>query len=544
MRRRIGGYLMEGVLLSALFALSLGLNTANNDFPPRYHPDEKIKVRQLISHQFNFYHPQLLLTATRGVGELVGPSQATLDAAGGFRQMSATYGQTILRNGRWVSAAFAALAACALALAVRLHYGRLAGAAAGLMVVLNHGLIARGHYMKEDTALLLGIGVLMLGLAWAWRRRGGAAWAAAATVGLGAGLATAGKYVGIAPAVAAIALLIAGPFMSGWRQRVGGGGVALVLGFAVFCGANFEGVFPFTPMQRGFDREWNHVTSEHSDLVSDGYGRYATDVALRETTWPALVGVGGFIVWLAWRRRRPTAIDLSLLLFPPAYALLITRSAVQFDRYFLPTVVFLQAAGGVGLVMLGREVLRWWAARREKPAASPPAASPRSQLILAGVVLLALLPGVRLSWSCVQQFGDDSRDRLAVWLQEHFDERSRVCYIVADEYAKVDERALRNAGHRVRSFWPAFRYHSLEEMRERGVTHVIVCNLNYDRFLHEYRNAGPGDEARIARITESYRRLFDEGRVLWQSRPRIEMPYYVNPAVTVFELPADQTARR
>lgn len=538
MGQRISGVVIEGVLLAALLTLSLGLNAANNGFPMRYHPDEHLKVRQLVNHQFNFYHPHLLLTATRAVGELVGPTQATLDQADGWGGASAAQRQAILRNGRWVSAALAALAACAIALAVRLHYGRLAGAAAGLMVVLNHGLITRGHYMKEDPALLLGIGVLMLGLAWAWRRRGAAGWAAAGMVGLGAGLATAGKYVGVAPAGAAIGLLMIGPFMHRWWQRLLGGLLALMIGFAVFSGLNFEGVFPFSPMQRGFDREWNHVTSEHTDLVSDGYGRYAMDVVLRETTWPALIGVLCFVAWLVRRRRRPTAIDLTLLLFPLCYAFLITRSAVQFDRYFLPTVVFLQAAGGVGLVMLGREAMRRWAARSEPAAASSRGAPAWPRIVTAGLVLLALLPGARVSWSCVRQFGDDSRDRLAVWLETHFDAEARACIIMADDYAKVDTQALRRAGHRVRSSRPVFARHSLDELRDRGATHIIVCNLNYDRFLNEHRTAAPGDEARIARITDSYRRLFDEGRVLWQSRPRIEMPYYVNPTVTVFELPA------
>ncbi len=542
-RDRFAGMALDGVLLAALFTLSMWLNGLHADFPPDYHPDEPSKARQVLSHDFNFNHPHLLLTATRGLNEILGPNQTTLDAALSPRDAWRDHHQTIVRNGRWVSAAFAALAACALALAAGLHYDRLAGAAAGLMVALNHGLITRAHYMKEDTALLLGLAVMMLGLSWAWRRRGCGGWAAAALLGLGGGLAAAGKYVGFVPAAAGILWFMAGPFMGRWWHRLIGGLLALAVGFAVFCAANFEGVFPFDPMRRGFDREWRHVTTEHVGLVSDGVGRYAVDVIRHETTWPALLGVVAFVIGRALRGRRPDAIDWTLLLFPLAYAFLITRSAVQFDRYFLPTVVFVQALGGVGWVVLGREVLRWVSVWRARPSevTQPPR---RAHAVLCGIVVLVLWPGAWASWACVRQFGDDGRDRLARWLAENLEAERGRPYVVADAYAKVDYRALREAGHRTGRRTLDFRRYTLDDLREAGVTHVIACNLNYDRYLTEHRNPAPGGEEAYHRAVDNYRRLFTETNIVWQNQPSRRMPYYVNPTVTVFELTPPRTAQR
>ncbi len=318
----------------------------------------------------------------------------------------------------------------------------------------------------------------------------------------------------------------------------------LIIGLLVFIAINFEGAFPFQPMFDGFDKELNHVTTSHTALVSDPFGRFYLDVLMRETTWPALAGCVLLVVWLLIIKRRIGIIDAVLLVFPFAYAVLLTQAAVHFDRYLLPTVVGVQLAGGVGLAVIVQALLRkledWWPTSprpQHREHSHPSPAVWRSCAVSILAVALAVIPGtfagLRASMSCINQFADDSRDRLNDWLVNDLEPGS---HLTADDYAKVDKAALRQAGHRTITRGLDFGRYSLDDLRRWGVTHVVVCNLRYDRYLNEYRSAAPGREDYIARQVTGYRRLFHEGQIVWQSTPERAMPYYVNPTVTVYRI--------
>jgi len=528
--------LLDTALLAAVFTLALGLNTTHNDFPARYHPDEGGKVRQITGQdRFNFNHPHLMLTAARGINAITGPGSEELAQISDDRRAWTAIHEKVLLHGRWASALLAAGAVVALMLGVRLHYGRLPALVVGLAAALNHGLIARAHYFKEDPALVFGLAVLFLGLCLLWRRRGWRALGAATVAGVGCGLAAGGKYIGIAPAVAALPFAACGPFFGSLWARVRGVQWMAVVGFAVFCAVNFEGVFPWEPMSRGFDREVRHVTTEHTGLVSDSYGWYYADVLLRETRWPAWLGAALFLAWLA-ARRRLTAIDAALLAFPLGYTALLLTAAVHFDRYLLPTVVGVQLLGGLGLALAARDGL-WPVARvlagrvmgESKSRFTHPAAA-----ALTGVILLALLlPSIHAARSCIQQFGDDSRDRANAWMLANLEPGS---FIVADGYAKIDRGALRESGHRLGRHALSFDRYTVDHLRANGVTHVVACNLEHDRFLREHRSPAPGREGDIGRRTRGYRDLFADYPIVWRSAQRVEMPYYVNPIITIFRI--------
>jgi len=528
--------LLDTALLAAVFALALWLNTANNDFSVRYHPDEGGKVRQLTGEAgFNFNHPHLMLTTARGINAVAGPTAAERDAVSGTRRGWSDVHNRILIHGRWASALLAAGAVIAIMLGIRLHYGRLPGLIVGLTLALDHGLIARAHYFKEDPALVFGLAVAFLGLCLMWRRRGWRALGPATVTGIGCGLAAAGKYVGIVPAVALLPFAVCGPFFGSLWSRVRGTQWIAIVGFAVFCAVNFEGVFPWEPMSRGFDREVNHVTTEHTGLVSDPYGWYYADVLMRETKWPAWLGAALFLGWLA-AKRRLSGIDAVLLAFPLGFAALLVTAAVQFDRYLLPTVVFFQSVGGLGLALVARDGV-WPMARRLAGRwlgdDRPRAASWVAGAVPAVALVTLTLPSLHAAWSCVAQFGDDSRDRANAWMLANLPPNS---FIVADGYAKIDRRALREQGHRLGRYELSFGRYSLDYLKENGATHVVVCNLTYDRFLHEHRTPTPRRAAEIGRRTEGYRRLFAEEPVVWRSAQRVAMPYYVNPVVTIFRI--------
>src|SRR5882724_9227570 len=85
----------------ALFTAALLLNTRSNTFPYFYHPDESEKAAQLLTSDWNFHHPMLLLTT----------SKAAIDIA-----QVPMHEQNVVEVGRWVSAVFAAAAIVALSL--------------------------------------------------------------------------------------------------------------------------------------------------------------------------------------------------------------------------------------------------------------------------------------------------------------------------------------------------------------------------------------------------------------------------------------------
>ncbi len=535
--------LKDASLLAVLFAVALYFNTSNNGFTIRYHPDEHSKVQQVRNLEFNFNHPHLLLTVTRGINAVRGPDRQAIEEANATRGGNAELNGRILLHGRWASALMAALACVCLAWGVGMHYGRLAAGAGGLMVALNHGLITRAHYMKEDPALVLGLAVAFLGLCWLWRRRGWRAIGPAIVTGIGCGLAAAGKYVGAVPALAVLPLIVAGPFFGSMWARVRGTQLVLIVAVLTFAAANFDGlavgVNPFKPMMLGLDREITHVTTEHTGLISDSQGRYYFDVFMLETTAPARLGMGLFLLWLVMKRRA-TAIDMVLLLFPLGYAAVLTQAAVQFDRYLLPTVVAAQLLGGVGLALVVRDVTltitcRIATARRRSAdeTASAWRHGAAAYAVMVAILAGATLPGFYAALSCIHQFGDDSRDRMNAWLVENLEGRS---FVVADGYAQLDSPGLRAVGHRTGQSTLNFSRYTLDYLRENGVTHVIACNLTYDRYLNEYRRPAPGREDHIARLTAGYRQLFEEGRVVWESRQAVPMPYYVNPRVTIFRI--------
>ena len=49
------------VWCAVLFTLALMLNTRHNWFPYFYHPDESAKVAQVMTGNWNYHHPMLLL---------------------------------------------------------------------------------------------------------------------------------------------------------------------------------------------------------------------------------------------------------------------------------------------------------------------------------------------------------------------------------------------------------------------------------------------------------------------------------------------------
>ncbi len=494
------------LFLIVVTIVSFALNTAYNDFPMSYHPDEPGKVRQLMDGKWNFNHPHLMMAAARVGLAGFGPDKVAGDGAGD--------GEAVARVGRGASAALAALAVAALAITAALLHGYAAGCLVGLLVMLCPSLVGLAHYLKEDASLVFGLAVLALTLAIAqrWPR-----WWAALLIGVGCGLAASGKYAGVLVAAAALAAVLIGPIYRRWWTRPIAVLAAAAAGVAVWAAVNYEAVADWGTFRKGFDREYEHATTDHGGLYKPWWSGAYLRVLMEQTPWLVLAASASAAVYFAVTARRQRYVAWLLLLFPLVYLGVVMSSRIFFPRYMLPLVVgvtYLAGVGAAGWSLWPR--LAW----RRGVA-----------LTVIGGALVAVS-----AWRCadwLDQFADDSRDRLAAWVVEELEPGAR---ILQDTYAGLPAGDLREQGYFISTRWRAADMGPLPRLRRRGFTHVVVCALIYDRYIRGEMRPTPGYEAKYERVREWYRTLPDRATRVWASGGDTPTPLYANPAITVYAL--------
>src|SRR5438105_1954276 len=147
LRRR---FARQGGLVFACLAVLFGtvfFYSRGNDFSTVCHGDEVLKGQQLVTQNRLYLHPELLLEAT-DLGLKIRRQRLADDLASV---------RTVILTGRWVSAVFAALAVTTFAL-IGYGYGGFTGFwLTALSVGVCPSILLNAHFMKADTALLLGI---------------------------------------------------------------------------------------------------------------------------------------------------------------------------------------------------------------------------------------------------------------------------------------------------------------------------------------------------------------------------------------------------
>lgn len=436
----------------ALFVAVVLLHRQHNDFPWYYHPDEPGKVEQVLGMRpWNFHHPMLLLS--------------TAKAAIGLSGVSAP--QDAVEIGRTVSAVFTALATVALSLLALAWRGWVAGVVAGLSLLFHHQLYELSHYMKEDPALLLGMAVTFLA---AWQFERSPTLANALALGAGCGLAISGKYLG------AMSLAIAVPVL--WRGRRHGGftaaGLSLVLVFVV---VNLPLLLDWKTFSASFAKETKLVIEGQGQVTqSVPHTRYWSIFLANTTpvTWILLL----VLLWeCAKRRRELSLVEWMMVAFPFVYAIALSFSPKDNDRYFLPaTALFTMLAAGavVNLAQFARQAA--WRRRIE---------------VGAGVLLvLAQFPnwtddrGGLLRYQ--EAFQRDDTAELVEWLLANVPPTSR---IAIDEKVRLPSPSRHGKGpgarvlpHSILSEDFVADLGTVDELRAKGVTHVVITPSTYQRF--------------------------------------------------------------
>ncbi|MGC3988792.1 MAG: glycosyltransferase family 39 protein [Chthoniobacteraceae bacterium] len=486
----------------ALFVLCLTLFTRENRFPYFYHPDEPDKVDQIINGKWNFHHPVLLLDTVAGATKAVG----------------ATTPQQVVETGRWVSATFCALTVVALALLAASLGGPWAGVACGLALALHHQLFELSHYFKEDTAMLAGV-ALYFAAARAYGKRPG--FKMAAFMGAAAGIAFSGKYLG------AILILLALPLLFQRRGPASGSGLkhlgAFLLAMLVVSAAiNLPLIEHLATFRNSFDREMTLVVEGQQGARRSVPHTLYWNIFVDNSTPLIWIGLLWYLVAF-WKTRQNRSLDEWLLLiFPFAFAVLLSFSPKTNDRYFLPATAIFTVLAALGTVDLGRQAFL--------------KVPPGVRIALGGLLLVAgQLPSFCNYYRAFQQ---DDRQALHEYIEKNLPKEAvivtddRAGLPVTDSERDAQRQALlpqKVVGGKAASDLGPFNH-----LAELGITHAAVSESTYGRYFLKLQPSGKKADA-FMQAKAFYETLFQQGTLLWE-RPRGTV-IYLHPGIRLYRLP-------
>ncbi|MBC7782542.1 MAG: hypothetical protein H7144_01780 [Burkholderiales bacterium] len=515
------------LLATGMSIAAFWLYTRNNDFPYYFHPDEFKKGGMLMApdQPRTFAHPGLMLEAANML-RLATHAEIESDL------------QAAVELGRRASAGMAALATFTLALAAfRLHgyAGLLIG---GATVALCPPLLVHAHYFKEDATLIGAVGLTILAavLIATSKPRLWTQLLAVLLLAIGCAAAGSAKYVGLAMTAPALIALLIAPNRRFWHAPVRlvlflavAGATFLAINFRAFTWEN--GSLVLNPgIQENVQWEVDHGMTGHYNLALKIPNTFTLRIARSDLMPHVWVFASLGVLWLIVRHRisRAGIVMLSFLL---AWIVLLSRNAIPIPRYALPITVLAFFIASLLLSKLVYDMqLRW-------PVVGTIA-------LVVSVAAVVVLQGQR----CVnfnQQFLDDSRQRLRVWLAGNIPNAGM---IAVDSYTGLQE-----PGDIVRfpdtpplgniqipmTMYAADIASDLQGLADSGVEYVAVAWPGYMRFLDpEVRGWPEGSyaDALFNRRRAFYVELFAKGQVAFESVPNPPTHSYVNPQVAVYRI--------
>ncbi len=493
----------------ALFAACLALHTRHNGFPFFYHPDESAKVEQVLTGAWNFHHPMLLLSTTAAVVKVLGIVPAE---------------QPVVEAGRWVSAAFIAGAVVALALLAYAWRGWTAALAAGGALLLQHQLFELAHYLKEDSALLLGVALSFLA-SFAFAQRPNA-WRAA-LLGAAVAVAVSGKYIGVGVLAVALPVLWCAP--GGRGRRLAFFGAALA---AVLLLVNLPLLLHLEAFGQSFGREMGAVVHGQSGMTRAVPHTQYWNI-FRDNTTPVIWVLLAVFLAARWPERRTVALAAWLIIaFPFAYAVALSFSPKSNDRYFLPATAVFTLLAAFGAVDAARLLARWLPLRW--------ALAGCAAALVGGQ---AASPPPPLDWPAFAEyfaaFQHDDNAEFIAWIKANLPpdaviaKDSRIKLPVAGSrenlrrYAPLPQQVLAKRY--------AADFGTIEDLRARGVTHLAVSQTDYGRFLLPGLIPQQGEAGDFARRKAFYEALLRDGDLSF-GRERSAV-LYLHPGIRLYRLP-------
>jgi hypothetical protein len=506
-----------------LFAMCLWLDTRNNTFPFFYHRDEPDKVTQLLENEWNFHHPTLMLVTAKLAAQL-------------FRTPPEP--QRVVETGRWVSAVFAALGVTALALLAASLRGLAGFLGVSVMLALHHQVFELAHYMKEDTALFMGLALTFLALRFFEMRRTDFD---AILLGAACGLSLSAKYLGI---VATIPALIALIFLLK-KSAADNRSKSLLLFFAGLLGVTAAANYPLLANLQNFTSSFGREIA----LVTEGKGDVTRQVPHSEYL-RAFIDNTNFAIWLLlaaflvrfWKTRRErTFTEWSAVIFPFALALAMSFSPKANDRYFLPCTALFGSMAGLGVVDAA-EFLR-------DRACLPMRASVAMILVVTAMIQILHVPKIipNSLAEYYRAFREDDRKELAQWISKNLPADA---VIAQDTYVglptpdrperlKVQPLLAQKILSGKRPLVELTDSENPDSLRAQGVTYVVTSESDYGRYRRATLEPKDDKQAEFLRKKKFYDNLRANYPLLW-SRSRSAV-IYLHPGLELYDLaPAKQ----
>lgn len=485
----------------ALFTAALLLNTRSNTFPYFYHPDEAEKVSQLLTGDWNFHHPMLLLTTAKEVIQVAQvPAQE----------------QAVVEAGRWVSSSFTALAIVAFSLLALAWRGWTAGIGAGLALLLHHQLFELSHYLKEDTALLFGVAFAFLMAYFYWQRP--TTWRAV-VLGVAAACAISGKYLGVCVLAVAIPAIWWAPD-SRRGAHLAGAGVSLLLALVII---NLPAILHPAALGQSFDRELQLAVQGQSGTTRSVPHALYWNV-FRDNTTPVVWVLLLVFLTARWRERRSiTLVEWLIIAFPFVYALALSFSPKSNDRYFLPATGVLMVLAACGIPDTARLLHRWISLR----------------WALAGLAVIFVVAQLPKWQRYANAFERDDNRELYDWVKEHLPPDA---VIAKDSRVQLPSpKSDRVTGHfgvlpqKVLAGKFAADLGEIRDLRKRGVTHVAVSESDYGRFFLPGLRPKKDSEQSFERRKSFYKKLLREGELRFiRDRGTV---LYLHPGLRLYTIP-------
>jgi hypothetical protein len=499
------------LIAAAAFGGTFFLGSRHNTFPYGFHPDEPSKAEQILSTTGyrNFLHPQLMLEVTQRV---LNWSRTPRDI------------QRTTELGRTVSTVFAAIGVTAICITGYLNGGLWGAFLLGISCTLCASLTVCAHYFKEDTALIMGLGLVLLAThrVMTARSRLGAA-ISITFLALACAVAASGKYVGAVFLIAGLAAVIAAPLQSR-RKRIGRALwlVALVAGFT--AAINYRALIHPSAFRHGFDSEAKHAVTDHFGLTMSFPNSYFVENLPVEAGWPMifLAALAILTLLITWRLR--SGWDVLSLLIGPGYLLILSFSTLAATRYLLPTVMMMHitvALSALWLIQLARKA---------------------ACCIVGGIVFAALIASINLPRcvSVVHQFGDDSRDRLRAWLIANVPPQMLV---VGDFYAGmvVHAEGMRGEdtignGIVVREVYDASSFGPLSSFTSQGISYVVVSDCIYERYFTPQLYPTSEHRQDFEEQRRWYLNLLLNHSPVWKYDPPMNLHDATNPALRLYRI--------
>lgn len=474
------------------FVFFLLLFSYKNNFSIYEHWDEASKVNQITQGIWNFYHPQMLLSATRLVTLLSGEHADN---------------HSLVVYGRWCSAAFASGAVILFAILAKRLYGSAAGYLTAIFLGSGALLFGLAHYMKEDAALLFGIAAFYLSAAIFLEKP---SWQRALWLGVGCGLASAGKYVGFTTVAAGIAIVI----WTSWRNQHDRALSIFVLLCAcamVFATINFPALQNIDAFKRGLFSELQHVASSHDSLASPLWDPLLLNDILYFCGPLAIAGIA-FAIWPLVKPNKAPPFILAISIFLFLFWAMLQMSAVKVTRYGLPLIVTIEFLGVCALFQIP---------------------STRIQKIIASVIAIT-----SLSWNAfllqdaVASTRTSSRAKAADWLTRTLPSNA----VVATD-TLLDFNSNDPASYKIpQRVTPINNLETLGELRKRA-RYVLLTDIYYPRLFNPLLSLN-GSDADI-KATNEKRRFYED---ILASKKIMEIPgdgtrsVYLSPRIMLFDI--------